>query len=145
MPKLNIYLHYDGNCEEAFSHYKTVFGVEFLNVIRYGDMPGQEGMPEIPVSDLNKIENIVIRINNDTILMGSDNLEAFGQKTIVGNNFSIYIEADSKEQAEHIFNGLSEGGFVKMPLTLAHWGDLFGMCTDRFGISWFVNFSSKQA
>lgn len=145
MPKLNIYLHFDGNCEEAFNYYKRIFKAETANTIRYGDVPQQEGMPAIPEQDLNKIENIGILINKDTVLMGSDNLEIFGQKLVTGNNFSIYIEADDKEQAENIFNGLSDGGFVKMPLTLAHWGDLFGMCTDKFGISWFINFSPGLA
>lgn len=143
MPKLSIYLHFDGNCEEVFTHYKNIFGVGFSNIIRYGDLPHQEGMPVIPATDKDKIENVVIRLSDDTVLMGSDNLEVFGQKIVTGNNFSIYFEADSKEQAEKVFAGLSEGGFIKMPLTLAHWGDLFGMCSDRFDVNWLVNFSSR--
>jgi len=139
MAKLTIYLHFDGNCEEAFNHYKRIFGVELSGLIRYGDIPSQGGMPALPASDLNKIENVSMQIDKDTSLMGSDSLEAFGQKTIVGNNFSIYIEADTKGQADSFFNGLSECGLIKMPMTTAHWGDYFGMCTDKYGVSWLIN------
>lgn len=141
MARTNIYLHFDGNCEAAFCLYREVFQTEFTNILRYSDIPRQEGMPLVPERDLNKIENVGIKISDETLLMGSDGLECFGQKTIVGNNFSIYVEATSGEEADRIFSGLSEGGQVKMPMTIAHWGDYFGMLTDRFGINWLVNCS----
>ncbi|NDV84459.1 VOC family protein [Bacteroides sp. 51] len=145
MAKLNIYLKFDGNCEEAFKHYETVFGTTISFVSKYGDVPRleEEGMPVIPEEDLEKIENICLPINKDTLLMGADGLEAFGMRPVAGNNFSIYVTAETQDEAYSIFNGLSQGGAVQMPLSRAHWGDYFGMCTDKFGISWFVNYSPK--
>ena len=130
MAKRSLYLHFDGRCEEAFNLYATIFGNKITGIFRYKDIPHQKGMPQIPDKDLNKIENIGLSIGESLLLMGSDNLEIFGQKTIAGNNFSIYIEADSKEQADSQFNSLSEDGIIKMPMATAHWGDYFGMCTD---------------
>lgn len=145
MAKLNIYLKFDGNCEEVFNHYETVFGSAVSFISRYGDVPRleEEGMPVIPEEDLQKIENICLPISKDTILMGSDGLEAFGTRPVMGSNFSIYVTAETQDEAYQIFYGLSEGGKVQMPMSRAHWGDYFGMCTDKFGISWFVNFSPK--
>jgi len=146
MAKLNIYLKFDGNCEEAFTHYESVFDSSISFVSRYGDVPRleEEGMPVIPEDQLEKIENICLPIDKDTVLMGTDGLEAFGAKPIIGNNFSIYITADSQDEAYRIFHGLSAGGNIQMPISRAHWGDYFGMCTDKFGISWFINYSPKQ-
>ena len=145
MAKLNIYLKFDGNCEEAFKHYETVFGTTISFVSKYGDVPRleEEGMPVIPEEDLGKIENICLPINKDTVLMGADGLEAFGMRPVGGNNFSIYVTAETQDESYSIFNGLSQGGIVQMPLSRAHWGDYFGMCIDKFGISWFVNYSPK--
>lgn len=139
MANLNTYLLFDGNCEEAFNHYKSAFGGDFSFVNRYGNISSQTGMPELSEKDKDKIENICFPINDRCFLMGSDGLECLGQKVVTGNNFSIYIEADNKEQADNFFTGLSDGGIVKMPMTIAHWGDYFGICTDKFGISWFIN------
>jgi len=145
MAKLNIYLKFDGNCEEAFKHYESVFDSIVSFTSRYGDVPRmeEEGMPVIPEEDLQKIENICLPISKDTILMGADGLEAFGTRPVMGSNFSIYVTAETQDEAYRIFNGLSQGGNVQMPMSRAHWGDYFGMCTDKFGISWFVNFSPK--
>ncbi len=144
MPTINIYLHFDGNCEEAFNFYKTTFGVEFFSMIKYKDIPQQEGMPVILECDLNKVENVAIQINEGVFLMGSDGLDILGMKPIIGNNFSIYVEADEKEKAYTLFNSFSEGGQIKMPMSKAHWGDYFGMCTDKFGVSWFINYALKK-
>ncbi len=146
MAKLNIYLKFDGNCEEVFTLYESVFDSTVSFISRYKDVPRmeEEGMPVIPEEDLEKIENICLPISKDTILMGADGLAAFGTKPIIGNNFSIYITAESQDEAYKIFHGLSAGGQIQMPISRAHWGDYFGMCTDKFGISWFVNYSPKQ-
>jgi len=144
MKSAGIYLQFDGNCETAFTFYKDVFHSEFLGVFRYNDIPQREGIPSVPEKDLNKIENISIRINEQFILMGADT-PPFGEFPYTkGNNFSIYLEADSKEEAERVFNGLSHNGITLMPLQMAHWGDMFGMCTDQFGVSWMINFSDKK-
>lgn len=144
MAKTNIYLHFDGSCEEAFNLYKRAFQTEFTNVLRYSEVSRQEETSTIPESDLNKIENIGIRISEETFLMGSDGLECYGQKPVIGNNFSIYVEAESKDEADRIFNELSAKGRIKMPMTIAHWGDYFGMCSDRFGVNWLINYTLKS-
>jgi len=145
MAKLNIYLKFDGNCEEAFRHYENVFGTTISFVSKYSDVPRleEEGMPVIPEDDMEKIENICLPINKDTILMGADGLEVFGARPVMGTNFSIYVTAETQDEAYSVFNGLSQGGTVQMQMSRAHWGDYFGMCTDKFGISWFVNYSPK--
>lgn len=145
MASISLYLTFDGKCEEAFRHYASVFDTEITFISRYEDVPRlpEEGMPAIPEEDMPKIENICLPINKDTILMGADGLEAFGKKPVIGSNFSIYVNADTIEEAYNIFNGLADGGNIQMPISRAHWGDYFGMCTDKFGISWFVNHSPK--
>lgn len=143
MKSTGIYLQFDGNCEKAFTFYKGVFNTEFLGIFRYRDIPESSNMPAVPEKDLDKIENVSIRINEHFILMGSD-IPPFGGFTFTkGNNFSIYLEADSQEEAEKVFSGLSQSGTTVMPLQTAHWGGLFGMCTDKFGINWMINFSDK--
>lgn len=144
MASLSIYLLFDGNCEAAFNHYKKVFCRDFVSLLRYGDVPAREGMPELSEGERSKIENISLPISEKAYMMGADGLESLGMKPVIGNNFSIYFEADEKEQADHIFKGLSENGIAKMPMTLAHWGDYFGMCTDMFGVNWFINCSLKE-
>jgi len=145
MASLSIYLKFDGNCEEAFKHYETVFNTEILFISRYSDVPRleEEGMPTIPEEQLERIENICLPIGEGTVLMGADGMEAYGTRPVMGNNFSIYVTAESKEEAYGIFDGLADGGKIQMPMSRAHWGDYFGMCVDKFGISWFVNFSPK--
>lgn len=139
MRTINPYLTFAGNCEEAFNFYQSVFEGEFTYVGRFKDMPPQEGMPPAPEVEGNKIMHISLPISKETVLMGSDSSEAFGQATTVGNNFSISINADSKEEAEKLFNGLSQEGKITMPLQQTFWGAYFGMFTDKFGIQWMVN------
>lgn len=139
MAKINLSLLFNGNCEEAFNFYKSAFGTEFTFVGRYGDIPPQDGMPVISESEQTKIENICLPISETTVLMGTDVIGYMVQRTIFGNNFSIYIEADSKEEADRLFAGLSVDGQVTMPMSVAHWGDYFGMFTDKFGVNWLIN------
>ena len=144
MAAAHFYLLFDGNCEEAFTFYRSVFGGEFLALIRY-DFVLKDGN-EVPVSDevRSKIENISLLVGQNVILMGADVIGEMAAKTVFGNNFSIYIEAESKQEAEHLFYGLSEKGNVLIPLAVAHWGDYFAMFTDQFGINWFVNCKSDK-
>lgn len=141
MAKINIYLHFNGNCEEVFNLYKDVFKVEFMSFLRYSDTPYAS---QVPKEYLDKIENIGIRLSDETFIMGADALESIGQPYVAGNNFSIYIEAESKNEAERIFNGLSKNGKITQALTIAHWGDYFGMCTDQYGIQWLVNCEAQK-
>lgn len=141
MAKFQPYLNFNGNTEEAFNFYKSVFGGEFLGVNRFKDFkdtPGCEG--EIAEDDRDKIMHIALPIGGGDILMGTDALESMGQKLTQGNNFYIYIDAESTEEAEKIFNGLSAGGKVEMPLAATFWADLFGSFTDKFGVQWMVSY-----
>jgi PhnB protein len=139
MTTINVYLTFNGNCEEAFNFYKSVFGGEFQYIGRFGEMPPQEGMPPVPDAAKNLIMHVSLPISTETVLMGSDASESFGQKVDMGNNFSISINTDSKDEADRLFNALSAGGKVVMPMNNTFWGAYFGMLEDQFGINWMVN------
>jgi len=145
-PKANSicpYLTFAGNCEEAFNFYRSVFGGQFGYIGRFKEMPPMEGKP-MPESEGEKIMHISLPISKETVLMGSDSSEAFGQATVIGNNFSISVNAMSQAEADRIYNGLSAGGHTTMPMSKTFWGSYFGMCTDKFGIQWMVSFDTNQ-
>ncbi len=145
MTNVNIYLNFNGNCLEAFNFYKLVFGGEFSYISTLGEMPQQEGMPPLPESAKNQIMHVNLPISQETVLMGSDVSEAFGQPAAVfGNNFSISINTDTKEEANRLFEGLSQGGQTTMPLGETFWGAYFGMFVDKFGINWMINMELNQ-
>jgi PhnB protein len=141
MARLDPYLNFNGNCEEAFNFYRSVFGGEFQGVQRYSDMPpgAGEGQQD-PHSQVpnHYVMHISLPIGPNSNLMGSDRPEAMGAAT-PGNNFSISVHTSNDEETDRIFNGLAEGGQVTMPLETQFWGARFGMLTDRFGINWMVN------
>jgi PhnB protein len=139
MATVNVYLTFNGNCKEAFDFYKSVFGGDFPYVGTFGEMPPQEGMT-MPEEDKNRIMHISLPISKETLLMGSDTGGEWASGYQPGNNFSVSINADSKEEADKLFNGLSEGGRVTMPMNHTFWGAYFGMFSDKFGISWMVNY-----
>ena len=143
MTSVNVYLNFNGNCEEAFNFYKSVFGGEFPYVGRFKDMPAQEGMPALPKEMEEKIMHISLPISKETMIMGSDTGGEWAPSFVQGNNFSISINTDSKAEADRLFNSLSEGGKVTMPLADTFWGDYFGMFTDKFGINWMVSFAAN--
>lgn len=141
MATVNVYLNFNGNCEEAFNFYKSVFGGEFPYLGRYKDMPPQEGMPPMAPDMGEMIMHVSLPISKETMIMGSD---VWGEEPVnQGNNFSISINAESKDEAEKLFAGLSDGGKITMPLADTFWGDYFGMFTDKFGINWMVSFNEK--
>ncbi|MGD9487198.1 MAG: VOC family protein [Calditrichaceae bacterium] len=142
MITINPYLTFSGRCEEAFHFYKSVFGGDFLYVGKYEEMPAN---PEYPLSDADKekIMHISLPISKETVLMGSDSVQSFGEANKEGNNFSISINTDSVEETTRIFNALSKDGKIKMPLDKTFWGAYFGMFTDKFGIHWMVNCELK--
>ncbi len=144
MTKLNPYLTFLGNCEEAFNYYKSVFGGDFSYVGRFSEMPPQEGV-ELSEDDKNKIMHISLPISEETILMGSDTGGEWAPKTVIGNNISLSITAESKEDADRFFNGLSEGGRTTMPMAQTFWGDYFGMCTDQYNINWMISYNENAA
>ncbi len=137
MATINPYLTFNGNCEEAFLFYKSVFGGDFPYVGRYNEMPGEYPVPE---SDKNKIMHISLPISQETILMGADASGNFGGTPKTDSNISLSINATSEAEAQKLFAALSAGGSVTMPLEKTFWGALFGMFTDRFGIKWMINY-----
>lgn len=139
MTTVNVYLNYDGNCGEAFNFYKSVFGGEYSYFSRFGEMPPQEGMPPLPESEKNKVMHVALPISAETMLMGSDTMAHSPVKTLVGNNFSLSVNADTIEEADRLFNELSEGGVITMPMSQTFWGAYFGMFTDKFQINWMIN------
>jgi PhnB protein len=143
MPKLNTYLNFAGNAEEALKFYRSVFGGEFRTVMRFKDMP-VPGMT-IAKNDEGKIMHVALPIGKDDILMASDVLESRGQKLVVGNNVSISIFPDSKEEADKLFKGLSAGGTVQMPMANQPWGDYYGGLMDKFGVQWMIDYTYPKA
>lgn len=144
MATVNAYLTFDGNCEEAFNFYKQNFGGEFPFVGRFGDMPPSEEGKQIPEDQKNRIMHISLPISKETILMGSDTGGDWAGNFNQGNNISISINVDSKEEADRLFNGLSTDGFVTMPMEDTFWGAYFGMFIDKFGINWMINYDDPS-
>lgn len=142
MATTNIYLNFVGNCEEAFNFYKSVFGGEFNYIGRFSDMPKSEDF-SIPEADLNKIMHIGFPIGT-SLLMGSDIGGDWAPTYVQGNNFSVSVTADSKEEADRVFNSLSQGGEITMGLEMTFWGDYFGMLIDKFGINWMISYNDNS-
>ena len=141
MATINPYLNFDGNTEEAFNFYKSVFGGEFITLMRFKDAPDAD---KIPAGDQEKIMHVSLPIGKGNILMATDASESMGQTLTVGNNFYICIAVESKEEAEKLFYGLSAAGKIEMPLQDMFWGAYFGMFTDKFGIQWMVSYDYNQ-
>ncbi|QSW90558.1 VOC family protein [Flavobacterium endoglycinae] len=141
MAAINPYLIFNGTCEEAFLFYKSVFGGEFPYIGKYKDAPAEEG-EVLSEEALNRIMHVSLPIGN-TILMGSDSHPRYGDVGF-GDNFSISINTESTEEADRIFNGLSAGGKVEMPMNKTFWGAYFGMFKDKFGVNWMVNFDENE-
>ncbi|WP_346861353.1 VOC family protein [uncultured Draconibacterium sp.] len=143
MTKVNVYLTFNGNCEEAFNFYKSVFGNDFAYVGRFKDMPPMEGMPPMSGEAGERIMHIGLPVSKETVLMGSDTGGEWGPPLTVGNNFSITISADSREEALRFYEQLSENGQITMPMSDTFWGSYFGTLTDKFGINWMVSFDEN--
>ncbi len=139
MATVNVYLTFNGNCEAAFNFYKSVFGGEFPYIGRFGEMPSEDGK-QISEEEKNKIMHVSLPISEETMLMGSDTGGEWASNFKEGNNFSLSLNANSREEAEKLFHALSEGGQITMPLADTFWGAYFGMWTDKFGINWMVNY-----
>ncbi|MDR0801746.1 VOC family protein [Fluviicola sp.] len=143
MATVNVYLNFDGNCEEAFLFYQSVFGGEFPYLGKFKDMPQDENNKLDP-SIAERIMHVTLPISKETCLMGSDTGGEWTSSFKPGNNFSISINAQSKEEADRLFKGLSAGGKVTMPLANTFWGDYFGMLEDQFGVNWMMSFNQNQ-
>ena len=140
MAQINPHINFNGNAEEAFNFYKSVFGGAFTKIIRFKDL----SIPEhpIPESEANKIMHIALPIGN-SILMANDVPEFLGRVNENENRSKIFVSAESKEEADKIFNGLSAGGTVEMPIDESPWGSYFAMFRDKYGIEWMVEFDAN--
>lgn len=138
MNALNPYLNFNGNTEEVFNFYKSVFGGEFAMLMRFGDTPGCEDMPE---TEKNGIMHVALPIGA-SVLMGTDVPKSMEQVT-AGTNMSISVNVGSREEADRVYNGLSAGGKATMPMNDMFWGDYYGMLTDKFEIQWMISYSEK--
>lgn len=136
MAQINPYLTFNGNCEAAFLFYKSVFGGEFREFHKFGDMP-MEGQ-ELSATDKQRIMHVSFPISTETILMGSDITSAHPE-VVFGQHLSLSVNTTSKEEATKLFNGLAVNGTVTMPIGDTFWGAYFGMLVDQFGIAWMVN------
>ena len=141
MATMNPYLNFGGNTEEAFNFYRSVIGGQFTAVHRYKDMPGAGNISE---DEKNKIMHISLPIGNGNVLMATDVLESMGQKLKEGNNFYIALTAESREEADELFEGLSEGGDIEMPMEETFWGSYFGSFKDKFGVGWMIDYALPQ-
>jgi PhnB protein len=141
MSQINPYIHFNGNAEEAFNFYQSVFGGDFAMKMRFKDMEFEGSIATD--EEANKIMHIALPIGKHDILMGSDSPSALGTHNENETRSKISISAESKEEAYKLFNGLSAGGQVEMPIQDSPWGSYFGMFRDKFGIEWMVDFDPK--
>ena len=142
MTTINPWINFNGNAEEAFTFYRSIFGGEFTKVIRFKDIAS----PEFPVAekDENKIMLIALPIGKSNMLMANDVPEIMGQVNENENRSKISISTESKEEADKLFNGLSAGGKVEVPMDDSSWGSYFGMFRDKYGIEWIIEFSPNK-
>jgi len=142
MSKISIYLNFQGKTEEAFNFYKSVFGTEFSdNIMRNRDIPSHPDMPELPEHEKNMVMHVGLPILGGTVIMGTDMLESMGHKVVVGNNTTINLEPDTKEETIRLFNALSEGATNVAPLKDQFWGAMWGCLLDKYGIRWMFNYT----
>jgi len=142
MTTINPYINFNGNAEEAFTFYRSVFGGEFGHITRFKDLAS----PEFPVAenDANKVMRITLSVGNN-ILIANDVPESMGPVNENENRSKIAVTADTKEEADRLFNGLSAGGTVEMPMADSPWGTSFAMFRDKYGIEWTVEFAPKDS
>ena len=140
MALINPHINFNGNAEEAFLFYQSVFGGEFVQIMRFKDLASEE-FP-VPESETNKIMHIALPIGTN-ILMGNDVPESMGRVNENENRSKIAITAGSREEADKLFNGLSAGGTVEYLMSDSPWGSYFGMFRDKYGIEWMIDFAAK--
>ena len=145
MASVSTYLNFAGNTEQAFLFYKKVFRSEFSGPIqRMGAVPSAADMPKLSEAEKNLVMHVALPILGGHLLMGTDAVESMGQKLTFGNNVSISLSPDTREESDRLFNALADGGTVTMPLQDMFWGDYFGALVDKFGVLWMVNCSAPK-
>jgi len=141
MKAFNFYLNFDGNAEEAFNFYKSVFGGKFESFQRMKEAPESD---KLTAKEQKRVMHVSLPIGNGVYLMASDIIPSMGHKLTYGNNFYISLSTESKAEADRLYNGLSSGGTIEMPLADTFWGAYFGIFKDKFGIQWILNFDYEK-
>jgi PhnB protein len=142
--KINSYINFDGNCEQAFDFYKEVFGGKFSWKGKFKEMPVQDGSQPVSGPMGERIMHVALPISKETALMGSDTMPGMGPPFVFGNNFTISVDAGTRAQADRYFHKLSYEGKVNMPMADQFWGAYWGTCTDKFGVNWMISFSTQN-
>jgi PhnB protein len=144
MSRVSIYLNFQGNTEEAFNFYKGIFGTEFATPIaRMKDVPMQPGQAPLLEKEKNAVMHVDLPILGGVHLQGTDMLESMGHKLKVGNNTTICLEPDSKEETDRLFQGLSAGGSEMVAPQDMFWGAYWGVCLDKYGVRWMFNYAKR--
>jgi len=138
MRTINPWINFNGNAEEAFTFYKSVFGGEFTKVIRFKDLSGMDF--QVPENEAEKIMHIALPIGKHNVLIANDVPQFMGRVSENENRSKIAVSAESKEEADYVFNGLSADGEVEGPIGDSPWGTYAGMFRDKYGIEWIVEF-----
>lgn len=141
MASINPHVNFNGNAEEAFLFYQSVFGGSFSTIVRFKELASDD-FPVAP-HEANKIMHIALPIGN-SMLMANDVPEVLGRTNENENRSKIVVTAASKEEADHIFNGLSAGGQVEMPISDSPWGSYFGMFRDKYGVEWMIDYNANN-
>jgi PhnB protein len=142
--KIHAYLNFDGKAEAAFRFYEKVLGGTLSEIHRFGSM-SQDGGFELTDEQKNLVMHVALALPDGQMLMASDMLAGMGPQRVEGNNISLSVHPDSRQEADRIFNALAQGGAITMPLADQFWGDYFGSLTDQFGVNWMVNYSAQAA
>jgi PhnB protein len=143
MKAINPWINFNGNAEEAFTFYKSVFGGEFTKVIRFKDLASTEF--SVPENEADKIMQIALPIGKNNVLLANDVPSFLGKVSENENKSKISVSAESREEADKVFNGLSEGGDVEGPIGDTPWGTYAGMFRDKYGIEWIIEFDPKNS
>lgn len=145
MASVNTYLNFNGQTEEAFTFYKSIFGTEYLRggIMRMGDVPPAEDGPPVSDAEKNLVMHVSLPILGGHVLMGSDVPEQWGPTTM-GTNFYISLHPGTRDEADRLFAALSEGGEVESAMADQFWGDYWGATKDKFGVQWMVNVDAQE-
>ena len=141
--KIHPYLNFEGKTEAAFRFYEKVLGGTLTEFYRFGAMP-MEGGPELTPEQKNYVMHVGLQLPEGQMIMASDMIPGMGPARVEGNNFSISVHPESRQDADRIFNALAEGGAITMPIADQFWGDYYGSVTDRFGMNWMVNYTDPS-
>ena len=145
MAKIHVYLNFNGNCEEAFQFYGNVFNTTHTGIMRYGDMPSDPEMPSLTEQDKNKVLHMAIKLNDNTMLMGSDISEVFGQSLSHGNSTYITLTTESAEETKTLFDALKQDAqLIEMDLGETFFAELFGSLQDKYGIYWMIDYEGNK-